>query len=507
MFGFDFEKYSSYREDNRLEIKKGKNGLPLSIWETYSAFANCYGGVIIIGLEEKEDGSYRPAGLKDDSKLLKELWNTINNPNKVSINLLRDKDVKVYKDNDNVVITIEVPPARREQKPVYLNNDLFTSTFRRNGEGDYRCSKRDVLAMVRDEPDETMDMKVLDDMPIEEIDVLRIGAYRNRHRAYTPEHPWTNLPTYEYMQKIGAAAISRVDNKLHPTAAGLLMFGEEYQIVREFPSYFLDFRQIIDTTNRWDYRFISSSGEWSGSLFDFYFKAFNKLAEKLDTPFNVVNGVRQDDTKIHKAVREALVNCICNADYHIGICFVIRMYNDRFILENPGYIRVGKYQMLSGGLSDPRNKAIMKMFNLLGFGEKAGSGFPGILHTWKDAGYDAPTVEEDFVNIRTILTLPFTKTANKKVLRKSADEKVPMKSADEKRTYPKTKKHIDDIINAMGKNGSLSTIEISELLDIQPRGVRKILNLMLADDIIEEFGEIRKRRYRLKQSPEKNKSS
>lgn len=250
MFGFDFEKYSSYREDNRLEIKNGKNGLPLSLWETYSAFANCYGGVIIIGLEEKEDGSYRPAGLKDDSKLLKEFWNTINNPNKVSINLLRDKDVKVYKDNDNAIIIIEVPPARREQKPVYLNNDLFTSTFRRNGEGDYRCSKRDVLAMVRDEPDETMDMKVLDDMPIEEIDILRIGAYRNRHRAYTPEHPWTNLPTYEYMQKIGAAAISRVDNKLHPTAAGLLLFGEEYQIVREFPSYFLDFRQIIDTTNR-----------------------------------------------------------------------------------------------------------------------------------------------------------------------------------------------------------------------------------------------------------------
>ena len=35
----------------------------------------------------------------------------------------------------------------------------------------------------------------------------------------------------EYLRSIGAAAISNIDKCLHPTAAGMLMFGDEYNIV------------------------------------------------------------------------------------------------------------------------------------------------------------------------------------------------------------------------------------------------------------------------------------
>lgn len=48
------------------------------------------------------------------------------------------------------------------------------------------------------------------------------------------------------------------------------------------------------------------------------------------------------------------------------------------VLENPGYICTGKEQMRKGGESDPRNKALMKMFNLVNIGERAGSGVSDI---------------------------------------------------------------------------------------------------------------------------------
>jgi len=55
---------------------------------------------------------------------------------------------------------------------------------------------------------------------------------------------------------------------LHPIAAGMLMFGNEYDIVRHFPKYFLDYREKMDSAIRWTDRLQSSSGEWSGKLFD-----------------------------------------------------------------------------------------------------------------------------------------------------------------------------------------------------------------------------------------------
>lgn len=75
--------------------EKVRGGLPLSMWETYSAFANGDGGSILLGVMENEDGSFQTAGLdiKDKERILKNLWNVVNDRKKVSINLLSEKDV------------------------------------------------------------------------------------------------------------------------------------------------------------------------------------------------------------------------------------------------------------------------------------------------------------------------------------------------------------------------------------------------------------------------------
>ena len=359
----------------------------------------------MLGVAESGDGSFVITGLEEPERLRKDFWNCINDRKKVSENLLTDDDVQTYTINGKTILILYVPQAQREKKPVYINNDLFGGTFRRNGEGDYHCSPNEVRAMLRDQTEETPDMKVLEDMDIGDLNEETVQAYRNRHIALKPNHVWEKLSDEEYLERLGAVRRSQRDRKLHPTGAGLLMFGEEYKILYEYPEYFLDYREMLDPAIRWTDRLQSSSGDWTGNLFDFFFRVNMKLARDLKVPFKLEGITRIDDTPVHKAMREALANCLCNADFFVPRGIVIRKEPDKIVLENPGYIRTGKKQMMKGGISDPRNKGLMKMFNIVGIGERAGSGVPDIFEVWAQQGWPKPMIEEQYCPDRTILTL------------------------------------------------------------------------------------------------------
>ena len=485
---FDLSQFDEYREDNRREVKKANGGLPISLWDTYSAFANCYGGVIILGVKEEKDGSWKTTGLHNASKLRKDFWDTINNSKKVNINLLSEDDVEMYEvgDNKDVIMVVYVPMAKREQKPVYINNDIFNGTFRRNYEGDYHCTRLQVKTMLRDQTERTMDMEVLDKVPMEDLNYDTIHGYRNSHRSLKEGHPFERLSDHEYLRSIGAAAISEEDGKLHPTAAGMLMFGDEYNIVRHFAEYFLDYREELEPTTRWSDRLQSSSGEWSGNVCDFYFRVYNKIIKDVKVPFKMVGGERIDDTPVHKALREALANCLINADYHGLRGVVIRKEPDKLILANPGYVRTGKKQMQIGGESDPRNKALMKMFNLINIGERAGSGVPNIFNVWADEGWEEPEIEERFDPDRTVLTLSFKKSGDKKAAIKSGDKKV----------TKKTQMQYDRILEFMEDGKEYGIWDFCELLGLKESRTKDILKGL--SDYIEIVGSNRDRRYKRK---------
>lgn len=185
---FEIEKFDSYKEDNRREVKKANGGLPNDMWETYSAYANTYGGVIILGVKELDNKHWKTTGLKatDREKLLDNLWNSLHNPNKVNMNLLTEKDVSTYEVGEDIVIVIEVPMAKRSQKPIYINNDMFNGTYRRTHSGDYKCTRLQVKAMLRDQTENTVDMDILDEAEMSDLNTETVQGYRNRSGIQKP---------------------------------------------------------------------------------------------------------------------------------------------------------------------------------------------------------------------------------------------------------------------------------------------------------------------------------
>ena len=97
-----------YRENYRLEAKSARGGLPRSVWESYSAFANSAGGLILLGAEERSDGTLAPTGVSDVFRLLDDFWNTINNEQKVSVNVLLDEDVRVLEEDGVKLLPLRV---------------------------------------------------------------------------------------------------------------------------------------------------------------------------------------------------------------------------------------------------------------------------------------------------------------------------------------------------------------------------------------------------------------
>lgn len=482
----DFSKITQYRENNRIEAKKALGGLPKSIWETYSAFANTYGGIILLGVEELTDKSLRTVDLPNPEKLVKEFWDTVNNPNKTSVNVLSAKDVFIQEVDGNHIIVINVPRAERSYKPVYVEGNPLC-TYRRNGEGDYRCTQEEYQAMVRDASVKTQDMLLLGEMDMTVFNEESVRSYRQRMRLSRPGHVWEALEDEDFLLKLGAVGIG-ADGKKHPTSAGLLVFGNEYDIVREFNTFFLDYQEQYDADTRWTDRIISSSGDWSGNVYDFYFRVYNKLIQDVKVPFKMDGGARVDDTPVHQALREALANCLVNADYYGRQGLVITKKRDTITMSNPGDFRIEIDAAKSGGVSDPRNGTMLKMFNLIDIGERAGSGIPNIYRVWREQGWEEPIISESSGPSRIVLSLTFKKSDDKKVTIKSDDKKVTVKSARQK----------NEIIAYLTDHVSAKNSDIAELLDVKSTRVKQLLKELLDEGTIVTEGGNRNRTYKLK---------
>ncbi len=236
--------------------------------------------------------------------------------------------------------------------------------------------------------DDSRDTRVLSGFGMKDIKLESLHRYRNMLSSHRPDHPWIVLNDQEFLQVIGGFRQDRQSGENGLTLAGLLMFGQWPSIQEAIPNYFVDYQeQEADKSSqtRWLDRVVPD-GTWSGNLFDFFLKVSRKLVTDIKVPFVLKGNFRQDDTPLHRALREALVNTLVHADYSDRASILIVKEPAGFLFRNPGLMRVPTEQALRGGESDCRNRTLHQLFLMINLGERAGSGIPKIRQGWETDG-------------------------------------------------------------------------------------------------------------------------
>ncbi len=399
--------------DVEFKLAAGRDGtgaVPKDLWKSYSAMANTQGGEIILGVRERPNGEFELVGIANPHKVVSDLWSVLNSDN-VSVNLLADSDVRILEVESVSLVHIHIPRAGRSQRPVYIKGNPIKGTYRRFHEGDHRCDAESVRRMLAEQVEDSRDERLLTKFAFDDLDQGSLTAYRQMLRSAKPDHPWNDHNDLEFLRCVGGWRRDRETGDEGPTLAGVLMFGKLPSIQEAVPHYFLDYQERAEakTEKRWIDR-LTLDGTWSGNLFDFYRIVIRKLTVGLRVPFQLEDGQRIDDTPVHEALREALVNTLVHADYSGRLSVLVVKRPDMFGFRNPGLMRIPVEQAIRGGESDCRNRIIHQMFLLIGLGERAGSGIPKIYRNWQGQHWRQPLLyekqEQTLFELRMIDLLP-----------------------------------------------------------------------------------------------------
>jgi len=464
-----------------FECKKAENNIPKSVWETYSSFANTIGGIIVLGITENvkfvgEANHFEITGITNPQKLRKEFFDTLNS-NKVNRNILTDSDVEIIDYEGVPLMCITVPQADYRQRPIYINGNMMNGAFKRNYEGDYHCTEEDVKAMIRDANDSGNDGILIEHYNIDDIDSATLNAYRNRFRTANPDHIWNDYDDKDFLLNIGAYIRDRNTKREGLTLAGLLVFGKGLSIRERFDNIRMDYLDFtnLEEESRWSDR-LTYDGRWENNLYNFFMRVQSKLISDIKRPFSLKGMERNDDSLLHKAIREALTNLIIHADYMLTGVLKVEKYDNRFVFSNPGSLKIPVVDIYEGGHSKARNPHIQAILRMIGFGENIGSGFPTILEACKKENWRRPLLEErpDLHLVELTLSMVSLISAE------SETQLLELYGND----YKETEKEEQLILATALNEGVIANNTIQLLLDKNPLEAGKLLYALVAKNML-----------------------
>ena len=383
-----------------IEVKSGEGGLPKSLPETISAFANARGGMLLLGLSETDGFNTVPI---DAAKLAADLGAVcaehLDPPVRADIDIAEVEGQPVV-----VALVDELPP---DQKPCYvISRGVDRGSYIRTHDGDRRLSTYEVHVLSSSKGQPVDDTVVVPDAALSDLDPDRVGSLLRRLRA-NRGNVFSNVDDATILRMMGVTA--NTDSGPGITLVGLLALGIfPQQFVPQLNVTFVAFATRSGQPMADGTRFLDNQSI-DGPIASMVSETLAAMRRNMKRRGIVVGLGREDRWEYpEEAIREIVANALMHRDYHSlahGSQVRVELYPDRLVVSSPGgiYGPVAREDLMAEPVSSSRNARLAKLLEDVEIGstgrtvcENRGTGLLAMAGALRDAGIEPPTID-DFV--------------------------------------------------------------------------------------------------------------
>ena len=366
-------------EGRRLEFKR-KFPAKSTLIKTIIAFANGSGGELLIGVSDKER---LVVGVENPLELEEKISNIVYD----SISPIIVPYISIVDIEGKKILHIQVSPGTNKpyfQKSVGIKN----GTFIRVGSTNRKATQEIIEEMRREVHGYSYEEEIVPSLPIGDLDRNAIRYFFDR----------TNQ---DYSKDVLAKwrILKKNNGDYFPTTLSIILFGKS-----ELTNYG-DFSIRLTRFNGADYGDIAESKEFAIPLLPKIDKIITTVKSYLKR-ISILDGARRIEKIVipEFAIREAIINAIVHKDYSIRSSIKINIFDDRLEVINPGVL-FGNLDIsdLGKGISESRNRRLVRIFRKLGFMEELGTGIARIYSLYERENLKEPTFMEQDRFFKAIL--------------------------------------------------------------------------------------------------------
>ena len=376
-------------ENDRIEFKRCGNQPEKDLFETICAFANTFGGTILLGVED--DGSLTGIDPAQVLPVTRNVLNVVNNSNAFDVPV--SMEFEHIEIGDRQIIKIDVPNS--PQMHSYKGK-----VYERRGDADVVVRGSAPLAelCIRKQGIYT-EQRIFEHVSLSDLREDLIDEARRLALAKRKDHPWGAMTNAQLAESAGLFGKDYSTGKQGYNLAAVVLLGKDEVIRSLCPTYKTDALVRQHDTDRHDDRLVTTT-----NLIDAYAQIAAFCRNHLPDRFLLEGdfALSPRDT----IVRELVVNCLIHREFTSPFPAKVIIDNEGIRTENAsrasfeGPLEPDTFSPL------PKNPLIASFFVHIGLAEELGSGTRELfknshLYTGRD-----PEVEEGLIFRAFVPTIP-----------------------------------------------------------------------------------------------------